>query len=147
MTQLLTRSRRRDKAGTTDKAVTSDKAEILTPRELEVTRWLVEGYQSGEVAIVMDISMKSVEVHACNTMIKLGAGNRVEMVRAAIHEGIVPCPCVDVSFRQGSVGDAQELRAALKRVDDQISSAKGRRRELLEQIAAIGPNLAATFGK
>ncbi len=65
----------------------------LTRRETEVTKWLAEGKQGSDVAIILGISPKTVEVHRYNSMRKLGAENWAELTRAAIREGIVPCPC------------------------------------------------------
>jgi DNA-binding CsgD family transcriptional regulator len=65
----------------------------LTRQETLVTRWLADGKQTQDVACILGISSKSVEVHAHNSMKKLGAENRAELTIAAIRNGIVPCPC------------------------------------------------------
>jgi len=123
----------------------------LTPREAEVTRLLVEGYIFGEVAVIMDISMKTVEIHAGNSMRKLGAHNRAQLIRTAIREGIVPCPCRkcnegsrravgesrpmittldETKSAIGHAGSIQGLRAELKIVQTQLARSKNREREL-----------------
>jgi DNA-binding CsgD family transcriptional regulator len=133
------------------------KASSLTPRETEVTRWLAEGYQAGEVAVIMEISMKTVEIHACNSMRKLGVPNRARLTRAAIREGIVPCPrlehtegfCRAVEESRpmittldetksvvGRAGTIQGLRAELKIVQAQLARSKDKERELRRLIAA-----------
>jgi DNA-binding CsgD family transcriptional regulator len=132
-------------------------ASSLTPREAEVTRWLAEGNQTAEVAILMGIFLKTVEIHACNSMRKLGAPNRAQLIRAAIREGIVPCPCRECTegSRQaiginrpmiatldetesavGQAGAIQGLRAELASVQAQLASSKDRERELRRLIAA-----------
>jgi DNA-binding CsgD family transcriptional regulator len=94
----------------------------LTPREAEVTRWLAEGNQTAEVAILMGISLKTVEIHACNSMRKLGAPNRAQLIRAAIREGIVPCPC-----RERTEGVCRAMEESLPMIDilDETQSAVG----------------------
>lgn len=54
---------------------------------------MAEGKQTLDVATILKISPKTVEVHRSNAMRKLGAENVAELTRAAIREGIVPCPC------------------------------------------------------
>jgi hypothetical protein len=52
--------------------------------------------------MIIGISPKTVEIHSCNSMRKLGAQNRAELTLAAIREGIIPCPCrvcVDTHFQ------------------------------------------------
>jgi len=106
----------------------------LTPREAEVTRWLAEGNQTAEVAILMGISLKTVEIHACNSMRKLGAPNRAQLIRAAIREGIIPCPCrehAEVSLR--TIGQSRPMMATLDvtgSAADQANTIKGLRAEL-----------------
>jgi DNA-binding CsgD family transcriptional regulator len=133
------------------------KAGSLTPREEEVTRWLAEGNQTAEVAILMGISLKTVEIHACNSMRKLGAPNRAQLTRAAIRECIVPCPrlertegfCRAVEESRpmittldetksvvGHAGTIQGLREELKIVQAQLARSKDKERELRRLIAA-----------
>lgn len=124
--------------------------DLLTPREAEATRWLAEGNRSGEVAILMDISMKTVEIHTCNSMRKLRARNRAQLIRSAIREGIVPCPCwkctenspfiSTLDESKSAVGDAgtiQGLQAELKNLQAQIASARGRAKILRDLIEAL----------
>lgn len=60
----------------------------LTPRELEVLRYLARGHAKKEIAAIMDIGMKTVEKHTENLMSKLDIHDRVELARYAIREGL-----------------------------------------------------------
>ena len=62
---------------------------LLTPRELEVLRYLASGLSRKELARTMRISTKTVEQHCDHLMQKLGIHDRVELARFAIREGLV----------------------------------------------------------
>jgi len=62
---------------------------LLTPRELEVLRYLASGLSRKELARTMQISAKTVEQHCDHLMQKLGIHDRVELARFAIREGLV----------------------------------------------------------
>jgi len=61
----------------------------LTPREIEVLRYLARGLSKKEIAATMHISAKTVEGHTEKVMNKLDIHDRVELARFAIREGIV----------------------------------------------------------
>ncbi|MBI1373084.1 MAG: response regulator [Phycisphaera sp.] len=61
----------------------------LTPRELEVLRYLARGLSKKEIAQTMHISAKTVEGHTEKVMNKLDIHDRVELARFAIREGLV----------------------------------------------------------
>ena len=61
--------------------------EELTPREMEVLRLLARGYANREIAVELDISVKTVDAHKANGMSKLGMSSRIELVRFAILQG------------------------------------------------------------
>jgi two-component system response regulator NreC len=63
--------------------------DLLSEREQQVFRLLVEGRTTAEIADVLCISSKTVEKHRANTMRKLDIHNMVEMVKFAIKIGIV----------------------------------------------------------
>ena len=54
----------------------------LTPRELEILRYVVSGVTNKQVARQLDIAEKTVKVHRANAMEKLGAASIVDLVRA-----------------------------------------------------------------
>jgi DNA-binding NarL/FixJ family response regulator len=61
----------------------------LTQREQEVVRLLAEGMSSREAAVHLQISTRTVESHRINISRKLNFGSVAELVRYAIHNGIV----------------------------------------------------------
>ena len=63
--------------------------ESLTPREVEILRMIGEGLSTTQIATELQRSEKTVEWHRVALGTKLGAGNRVELARIAIHAGLV----------------------------------------------------------
>lgn len=61
--------------------------EDVSARELEVLRLLARGYANREIAVELDISVKTVDAHKANGMGKLGMSSRIELVRFAILHG------------------------------------------------------------
>lgn len=61
--------------------------ERLTPREKEVLLGLVEGQTNKEIAISLDISPRTVEIHRANVMEKMGAPNLSSVLRIAFAAG------------------------------------------------------------
>lgn len=62
------------------------RASTLTPRELEVLRYLARGLSQKEIAQVMHLSAKTVHRHGANLMAKLDIHDRVELTLFAIRE-------------------------------------------------------------
>ena len=56
----------------------------LTERETEVLRLIASGYSNKEIAVQLDLSVKTVEVHKANSMRKLGLTGRIDIIRYAI---------------------------------------------------------------
>ncbi len=63
--------------------------DLLSEREQQVFRLLVEGRSTADIAEVLYISSKTVEKHRANIMKKLDIHNMVEMVKYAIKIGII----------------------------------------------------------
>ncbi len=63
--------------------------DLLSEREQQVFRLLVEGRSTSEIADILCISSKTVEKHRANTMKKLDIHNMVAMVKYAIKIGII----------------------------------------------------------
>ena len=63
--------------------------DLLSEREQQVFRLLVEGKSRVEIADILCISSKTVEKHRANTMKKLDIHNMVSMVKYAIKIGII----------------------------------------------------------
>lgn len=72
--------------------VRSGGCETLTPREREVLALLADGLSMREAAARLGRSARTVQVHACNLMQKLGVHQRAQLVRFAIAHGVVPTP-------------------------------------------------------
>jgi DNA-binding NarL/FixJ family response regulator len=62
---------------------------LLTPRELEVLRQLALGLSNKEIASALEMSVRTVETHRANIMTRLSVGSLGEMVKLAIHDGVV----------------------------------------------------------
>lgn len=61
----------------------------LTAREREIVRLLAGGKSNKEVAVELDISVKTVEAHRANIMHKLALASFSDLVHYAIRQGIV----------------------------------------------------------
>ncbi len=62
----------------------------LSPREYQVATLLALGYTNIEVAGQLSISVRTVEIHRANSMDKLGADSRADVVRWAIENDLLP---------------------------------------------------------
>ncbi len=72
-------------------ALTSRK-QVLTGREREVLKLLVEGRTVRSAASALGVSAKTVDAHKFNLMRKLGVHNKVDLVMSAIQMGVVKVP-------------------------------------------------------
>lgn len=63
------------------------KAGTLTEREVDVLRLIARGYSNKEVAAHFQLSVKTVETHKANAMLKLELNSRVDIVRYAMLRG------------------------------------------------------------
>jgi len=61
----------------------------LTPREREVVQLLAEGKSSKEVAVALDLSVKTAETHRANIMRKLEIHSVSDLVRYAVRNKII----------------------------------------------------------
>ncbi|HXP97904.1 MAG TPA: response regulator transcription factor [Telmatospirillum sp.] len=62
---------------------------VLTKREQEVLRLVVDGLSSAEIAVGIGIALSTAEVHRRNIKQKLGLNSTAELTRYAIREGLV----------------------------------------------------------
>jgi two-component system, NarL family, response regulator NreC len=70
-------------------ATSKSELEPLTHREIDVLRFLVQGYTNRQIAIELSISIRTVEGHRANLSEKLGLHNRVELVRYAKNHELI----------------------------------------------------------
>ena len=61
----------------------------LTPRQREVLRLIAEGKRMKEIAVELDISVRTVEAHKRELMQTLGAESNADLVRFAVRQGLV----------------------------------------------------------
>jgi two-component system response regulator NreC len=61
----------------------------LTPREREILKFLAEGLSVKEVAVRLNLSIKTVEAHKFNLMRKLDIHNKAQLVQYAIKRNII----------------------------------------------------------
>lgn len=61
----------------------------LTDRELEVLKLVAEGFTNRQIALQLNISIKTVQTHRANLMDKLNLHDRTELVRYAIRRGLI----------------------------------------------------------
>ena len=60
---------------------------VISEREAEVLRLVAIGYSNKEIAVQLNLSVKTVEVHKANAMRKLGFSGRVDIVRYGMLQG------------------------------------------------------------
>lgn len=56
----------------------------LSERESEVLKLIAFGYSNKEIAVRLDLSVKTIEAHKANAMRKLGVSSRIDIVKYAI---------------------------------------------------------------
>ncbi|MEO6569727.1 MAG: response regulator transcription factor [Opitutaceae bacterium] len=71
--------------------VTSSLAAVqaLSAREIEVVRLVAEGFSSKEVAVRLDLSVRTVEKHRANIMEKIGVREVASLVRWCVQSGLI----------------------------------------------------------
>ena len=75
--------------GNTEKIADDSSGDVLTAREREVIQLLAEGKTSKEVAVTLNLSVKTAETHRTNLMRKLGLHSVADLTRYAVRNGIV----------------------------------------------------------
>ena len=67
-------------------------ADLLTPRQRDILRLVSLGHTNREIADVLEISMRTVEVHRFNLMRRLNVRNVAQLFRRALQLGLLPAP-------------------------------------------------------
>ena len=67
----------------------------LTKREIEVLTLVIEGKSSKEVAEQLFVSKRTVDFHLANIYDKLNVTNRVQALREAMRQGLIPFRITD----------------------------------------------------
>jgi len=62
---------------------------LLTPREMDVLRRLAQGMSNKEIALELEMSVRTVESHRSNIMARLAVDSLGELVRLAIRDDVV----------------------------------------------------------
>ncbi|MDI3462765.1 MAG: DNA helicase [Nitrospira sp.] len=65
------------------------KSTALTDREREILQLIWAGFKNEEIGLRLKISVKTVEAHRANMMRKMGVTNVAELLRIAIHNGVL----------------------------------------------------------
>lgn len=66
-----------------------NKEDILTPREMEVLKFVADGLTNQEIADRLVLSLKTVQTHRAHLMEKLKLHDRTELVKYALRKGIL----------------------------------------------------------
>lgn len=64
----------------------------ITPREMEILKFVATGKSNKEIGATLGITTGTVKVHASHVFAKLGVNGRVAATQLAIKRGIVPLP-------------------------------------------------------
>jgi DNA-binding NarL/FixJ family response regulator len=66
-----------------------DSFDLLSPREREILQLVAEGNSSKEVAVLLNLSVHTVETHRANIMQKLGLRGIPELILYAVRKGLI----------------------------------------------------------
>lgn len=78
-----------DQPNDAKKAAARARLDALSARELEIFTHLAEGRSASEIAVMLSRSSKTINNHRTRILQKLGLKNATELVRLAVHSGLV----------------------------------------------------------
>ena len=78
-----------------------DVYDTLTKREVEIFKWIAQGYKNAEISSRLSISPRTVEVHRARIMQKLDISSPRELIRFALQRGILTKDDPDSSAASG----------------------------------------------
>jgi two-component system secretion response regulator SsrB len=64
-------------------------ADLLTPRQRDILRLVSIGHTNREIAAMLEISVRTVEVHRFNLMRRLNVRNVAQLLRRALQLGLL----------------------------------------------------------
>jgi DNA-binding NarL/FixJ family response regulator len=85
----VAREAMREQVGSATAGNSADPYDSLTDREKQVLKLVAEGHSNKEVAELLDISVKTAMSHREHIMQKLDLHSRTELIRFAIHHGVI----------------------------------------------------------
>lgn len=62
----------------------------LTPRQREILQLIAEGYSMSQIAMILNITTRTVAFHKYRVMEEFGIGNNAELIRLAVKQNLVP---------------------------------------------------------
>jgi DNA-binding CsgD family transcriptional regulator len=65
---------------------------LLTPRELDIFKLILDGKSDWEIALLLELSAKTVNYHVENAKRKLDASTRIRAVALALRDGLIMFP-------------------------------------------------------
>lgn len=74
----------------------------LSDREREVLKLLADGLTMKEVAVKLDLSVKTIDAHKTNLMRKLDLHDRSELIKYAIQQKVIHLPSVSMPIETAS---------------------------------------------
>lgn len=66
-----------------------DPVKLLSKREVEILKWIVEGYSSKQIADKLFLSTSTVNTHRQNMLRKTNSQNSAELLRYAINQKLL----------------------------------------------------------
>lgn len=70
-------------------AIDETELDLLTPRQRDILRLVSVGHTNREIATVLQISVRTVEVHRFNLMRRLNVRNVAQLLRRALQLGLL----------------------------------------------------------